>query len=652
MRARHLITPILALATGIIAVLADASDPASTAPARSWARGVDAWLRSAPPEWLVKEGEILSVRPGENAETALRAEAFRGEPVISAENLPDWISLSEDGTLRMAEAPKTDETKTIPFKAIVTDGRGRKTFRQFSVKLVNSAPTIAFSPPPGMRGAHWLAVPTVIDRDGDKTTLSVEGNLPKGISFDPKTGRISGIAEEPGVFPVVIVADDDKGGRTTAKAEIAISHDQPPRWMTAAGELAAIRPGQNFVGRISASDPEGNAIKITSDDLPDWLSLDPDGTMKGTVPKDAEKEQAFSAAATDGWNVAEKRRFILRVINSPPSPPELVPTPDRLFVGKPIEKATLRSSDPDGDPLALSLSGALPKGISFDAASATLSGSPEEAGTFSLTMAAADPWGAKTETTINLRIIALKPDALDSESLSLRLNDGTAAPLPEYGKTIRIGEAEWTRGRCVVGTRTFGPAVDEAGNDPENEGTPTNKQTLPGAGNAGIPSMAPQKTRPTPGGPERPRIGAEPMKNEWSLVSGGCSCPPGFHPGFPATGLDAACQADAPCPDAKNCPAGHVLCSSGDDAFSKENGSVVVGGDACWFKFDPGGTSAIEERCKSGSKTLTISQAARGWYRTESDRRCRTGRNAYTGEESSACSTIAAGFLTVTVHCD
>jgi len=67
---------------------------------------------------------------------------------------------------------------------------------------------------PNTGGALALGIPTANafgDPDNDVLTFSALG-LPEGLSIDPDTGEITGIASEEGSFSVTIIADDGEGG--------------------------------------------------------------------------------------------------------------------------------------------------------------------------------------------------------------------------------------------------------------------------------------------------------------------------------------------------------------------------------------------------------------------------------------------------------
>ncbi|MEP6343057.1 MAG: putative Ig domain-containing protein [Maricaulaceae bacterium] len=89
------------------------------------------------------------------------------------------------------------------------------------------------------------------DPDGDELTFSAEG-LPEGLTIDPDSGVISGVAFEEGVFMVTVTTDDGEGGQ----AEIALTLDVLQNGFIdvdpAPGALASERPDSyEWVGQQS-----------------------------------------------------------------------------------------------------------------------------------------------------------------------------------------------------------------------------------------------------------------------------------------------------------------------------------------------------------------------------------------------------------------
>ena len=232
---------------------------------------------------------------------------------------------------------------------------------------------------------------------------SVTG-LPAGLSADAATGAISGSTEAVGdhvlgvvvrgrglesganlvlrVVPAPRVALGDGGGRATAT------------W----GKGFALDLGQtvSVSGGIDASDLEWSA-----EGMPDWLSLDPGtGVVSGTPGETG--EWTFTVRARHG-SFEETLTYVVTVLPDPVIAFSPEPNPD-LVEGQPyrLDPASLVSvgGGIDASDLAWELVGDLPEGLSFDAATGVVSGTPEHSGEASFSVRAVyDREGVTAEAT-------------------------------------------------------------------------------------------------------------------------------------------------------------------------------------------------------------------------------------------------------------
>ncbi|MEJ7493526.1 putative Ig domain-containing protein, partial [Staphylococcus lugdunensis] len=59
------------------------------------------------------------------------------------------------------------------------------------------------------------------DNSGQAVTNTVRG-LPSGVTFDPSTNTISGIATKVGTYPIVVISTDADGNSTETKFNIKV----------------------------------------------------------------------------------------------------------------------------------------------------------------------------------------------------------------------------------------------------------------------------------------------------------------------------------------------------------------------------------------------------------------------------------------------
>ncbi|MEJ7512099.1 Ig domain-containing protein, partial [Staphylococcus lugdunensis] len=59
------------------------------------------------------------------------------------------------------------------------------------------------------------------DNSGQVVTNKVSG-LPKGVTFDPRTSTISGVATKVGTYPIVVTSTDAEGNSVETKFSIKV----------------------------------------------------------------------------------------------------------------------------------------------------------------------------------------------------------------------------------------------------------------------------------------------------------------------------------------------------------------------------------------------------------------------------------------------
>lgn len=150
------------------------------------------------------------------------------------------------------------------------------------------------------------------------------------------------------------------------------------------------------------TDPEGDDLTFSFSGAPAELSIEADsGVISGTAA--IAGDFTITVTATDTFNASSSVQYLLTIINQAPAVTD--PAADLTQ----DENATLSIdasgffTDPEGDGLTFSLSGA-PAGVSIDEDSGAISGSPAETGDFTVTVTATDALGASTSTSFMLSV--------------------------------------------------------------------------------------------------------------------------------------------------------------------------------------------------------------------------------------------------------
>ena len=282
----------------------------------------------------------------------------------------------------------------------VSDGRGGTDTKTFTWTIVpaNLAPNL--TNPGNQSGTVGVAVNLQLaasDPDGDTLGYAAIG-LPAGLTINTSTGRISGTPTAAGSSNVTIAASDGRGGSDTESFTWTVAPAPP---VNAAPVLTNPGSQSGTVGvvvslQIAASDANGDSLGYSAANLPAGLSIDGStGRISGT-PTTA-GTSSVTVVVSDGRGGSASADFTWTVVRANVAPTLVNPGNQTGTVGVALS-LPLVATDSDGDSLAYAASG-LPVGLSIDAATGRISGTPTAIGTSNVTVAVSDGrGGSDTET--------------------------------------------------------------------------------------------------------------------------------------------------------------------------------------------------------------------------------------------------------------
>ena len=203
-------------------------------------------------------------------------------------------------------------------------------------------------------------------------TLLGVSNLPPGLTFNTTLAAITGAPTIAGMFQVGLSASNGVG---TTNATLAINVQAPPGSgpVIISGSAATGRPGLPFRFQVTTSGGT-SAARVSASGLPAGLSINPaSGLISGTPA--VEGSFAVTLTVTDG---AFTTSSILQLtFTSDPAVPIIVsPSAASLTAGQFFSYtiSAPSSADPSSDPTTFTLIGTLPAGLTFNAATGTISG--------------------------------------------------------------------------------------------------------------------------------------------------------------------------------------------------------------------------------------------------------------------------------------
>jgi hypothetical protein len=214
------------------------------------------------------------------------------------------------------------------------------------------------------------------DSDSNTLTYSATG-LPPGVSIDASSGLISGDPTTAGTYGVAVTASDAKGaaGQVTFVWTITtpVTVDAPPAQSSVVGVPIS---GVQVTGSsgLTYSAPSG---------LPPGLSISSSGLITGTPT--ATGTYQVTVQGTDG-TFTDSKQFTWIV-----NPVTVTVTSPGNQIGIVGIATTLQAhaSDNDGGGIVYSATG-LPPGLSINASSGLVSGTPAAAGAYAVTLTATD----------------------------------------------------------------------------------------------------------------------------------------------------------------------------------------------------------------------------------------------------------------------
>ena len=229
---------------------------------------------------------------------------------------------------------------------------------------------------------------------------TVTPSLPAGLTLDGATGTISGTPTTAGQFSLTFQVAD--AAQATATAQLSLTVNASPLTITTVQPLFAGTVGIAYAQGFSAIGGRqpytwavisGNTGGLTMDSAT--------GVLQGT-PQTAGTFD-FAVQVTDGLGAKFSKSFSLTV-----TPPALVVTvgaqPPPGTVGVPYNQKLPLVATGGTPPITWSLVGGSVPGLSFDVSSLILSGTPTTAGTYTLTIQAADSAGLTARRAVTITI--------------------------------------------------------------------------------------------------------------------------------------------------------------------------------------------------------------------------------------------------------
>ena len=314
--------------------------------------------------------------------------------------LPPGLSFS---TSTISGTPTAAGIFSVPISAT---NAGGTTNAVVTITIAAARPAPVISSSIAASGIVGSPFSYFVDASNSPTSYAA-GSLPAGLSFNAGAGQIFGTPTVAGTFPVNISATNG-GGTGTATVTITIAAAGPaPVVSNSATAIATV--GSPFSFSIFASN---SPTSYAASNLPAGLTLN---TVSGTISGTPTVAGVFSVpiSAMNSGGTANATLTITVANPTAPLPPVISSAAAaRGIVGAPFSHTLSASNSPTN----FTATG-LPAGLSVDAASGAISGTPTAAGTATVAISATNSGGTTNATlTIDISVAPLDPPVITSSA--------------------------------------------------------------------------------------------------------------------------------------------------------------------------------------------------------------------------------------------
>ncbi|MFF5383553.1 putative Ig domain-containing protein [Pedobacter suwonensis] len=315
--------------------------------------------------------------------------------LAAGSSLPAGLTLSANGLLSGTPTATGNPT----FDVVVTDTKGCSTTATFTLTVT---PALALAPgalPNGVTGTAYTTngIPAATGGTGPYT-YSATG-VPPGLTFNPATREITGTPTQIGTFTIPVTVTDVNGNTVTASYTIKITDPLVlPAATLANGATGTVYPTQTIPSATGGTGP----YTYSATGVPPGLTFNPaTREITGTPTQSGTFSVPVTVTDADGKTVTTNYAIVV-------ADPLLLPAatlPDGTE-GTVYATQTLPSATGGVGPYTYVASN-LPAGLTFNPTTRQISGTPTQAGNYTIGVTATDSEGRTASNNYSLKIIGI-----------------------------------------------------------------------------------------------------------------------------------------------------------------------------------------------------------------------------------------------------
>lgn len=258
---------------------------------------------SGDPTATVKVASAYSFKP-----TA--SDADEDALTFAVTSIPAWLNFNTATGELSGQPTSNDQAGVISNIVIsVTDGHSVIALPAFSINVqANASPTIGGIAAAQIdEGQAYGFTPVASDDEEDALSFAI-ANKPQWMAFDSSTGALTGLPEavDVGTYTNIQISVTD-GYSTTALTAFAVEVlaapiNQAP--VVSGSPSSVAREGQAYAFTPSVTDPEGELLSFTINNMPTWMLFDSaTGAVSGTPTRsDVGAYNGIEISVNDGTN--------------------------------------------------------------------------------------------------------------------------------------------------------------------------------------------------------------------------------------------------------------------------------------------------------------------------------------------------------------